>query len=213
MARSLNKQSQRVMMACHPLRSPSAMMARCTRWKPSYQQRTNPQANLSHEELKVDFTATAIEPPVITLTLHREGVTQTTLQWIAEVSGRIPEAYVYYYKKSADREWIEFGNLRRGARKFSFVHSELQPGTSYDFQLFALKNGRRFGPGSNVLTARTLSGTGTGPPVQPPVAPPVEQPEEPQPPEETPEGTTGSTARRNAGKSTPPGRANLLSPP
>ena len=148
--------------------------------------KTNPQANLSHGELKETFTATAIEPPVITLTLHREGVTQTTLQWIAEVSGRLPEAYVYYYKKSADRDWIEFGNLPRGARKFSFLHSELQPGTSYDFQLFALKNGRRFGDGSNVLTASTLSRTGRPPPVQPPADPPEEPPEDPQPPEDPP---------------------------
>ena len=146
----------------------------------------NPQANLSHEKLKVDFTATAIAPPVITLTLHREGVTQTTLQWIAEVSGRLPEAYVYYYKRSADRDWIEFGNLRRGARKFSFVHSELQPGTSYDCQLFGLEGGRRIEPGSNVLTARTLSRTGRPPPVQPPAEPPEELPEDPQPPEDPP---------------------------
>ncbi len=139
---------------------------------------------LSHSKFELEFTTTAIAPPIITLELYCESVTQTSLQWIAEVSGRLPEAYVHYYKKSADRNWIEVGNLRRGARLFSFTHFELQPGTSYDFQLFALKNGRRFGSGSNVLTARTLS-PGAGPacptPVVPPVEPPVETPDKPDP--------------------------------
>ena len=149
--------------------------------------KTNPQANLSHGELKVTFTATAIAPPVITLTLHREATTQTSLQWIAEVSGSLPEAYVHYYKKSASRDWIEVGNLGRGARIFSFVHFELQPSTSYDFQLFALKNGRRFGTGSNVLTARTLSRT---PPRPPPPEPP---PQPPAPANNPPAFTSAST--------------------
>ena len=129
---------------------------------------------LSHEKLELEFTTTAVAPPVITLTLYRESVTQTSLQWIAEVSGRLPEAYVHYYKKSVSRDWIEAGRIGRGARKFSFIHFELQPSTSYDFQLFASKNGRRFGPGSNVLTARTLSPPGRPPPVQPPADPPEE---------------------------------------
>ena len=73
-------------------------------------------AGPSHPELKVTFTATAVAPPTILLTLHTESVTQTSLQWIAEVSGSLPEAYVHYYKKTADSTWIEVGNLRRGAR-------------------------------------------------------------------------------------------------
>ena len=98
-------------------------------------------------------------------------------------------------RKSADRDWIEFGNLRRGARKFSFLHSELQPGTSYDCQLFGLEGGRRIEPGSNILIARTLSPPARSrivrPPADPPEEPPEETPEEPpvEPPVETPVDT------------------------
>ena len=76
---------------------------------------------LSHSKFELEFTTIAIAPPVIKLTLYCEGTTQTNLQWIAEVSGRLPEAYVPYYKKSVSRDWIEAGRIRRGARKFSFI--------------------------------------------------------------------------------------------
>ena len=128
---------------------------------------------LSHEELKVTFTATIID---IALTLDNAGYTH--IQWVADVSGPPPEAYAYYYKKSANREWIKETNLRytRDTSRFSFMHSELQPGTSYDFQLFGLQGERQIEPGSNVLTARTLSRT---PPRTPPPEPPPEPPVSP----------------------------------
>ena len=136
--------------------------------------KTTSEADLSHAELKVTFTATAAAPPVITLTLDNVGYTH--IQWIADVSGTLPQAYVHYYKKSANREWIKVENLRYSTSRFSFVHSDLEPGTSYDFQLFALSGGSRIEPGSNVLTARTLSRTPPRPPPEPPTSsnrPPV----------------------------------------
>ncbi len=125
----------------------------------------NPNTALSHEELKVTFTAEAVTPLAITLTL--DNATYTDIQWIADVSGRpLPGSYAYYYKKSADREWIKVTHLEHRSRRFSFIHSELQPGTSYDFQLVGLRGEDRIE--SNVLTARTLSRTPPRPPPEPP---------------------------------------------
>ena len=125
----------------------------------------------SHDELKVAFTATAVAPPVITLTLDNVGYTH--IQWIANVSGTLPQAYVHYYKKSVDTAWIEKGNFGPMPRRFSFILSDLEPGTSYDCQLFALRDGSQVLPGSNVLTARTLSRSGPPPPPPPLNNPPV----------------------------------------
>ena len=136
----------------------------------------------SHPELKVTFTATAVAPPVITLTLVPETVTRTSLQWIADVSGTLPDKYAYYYKKSAATAWIKHLNLGPySARRFSFIHSDLEPATSYDFQLFALEGESRVEPGSNILTASTL---GRDPP---PPEPPPPEPPPPEPPPEPPE--------------------------
>ena len=120
----------------------------------------NPNMALSHEELKVTFTATIID-----ITLTFDNATYTQIQWVADVSGPppLPESYAYYYKKSANREWIKVTDLGYRSSRFSFIHSELQPGTSYDFQLFGLRGEHRIE--SNVLTARTLSRT---PPRTPP---------------------------------------------
>ena len=115
----------------------------------------NPEMGPSHSELKATFTATAFEPPTIKLTSRSETATHTSLRWSAAVSGTRPQAYVHYYKKSADRDWRNAGNLGRMPSQFSYTHLDLEPGTSYDFQVFALVDGSRFEPGSNVLTAKT----------------------------------------------------------
>lgn len=139
-----------------------------------------PTMGPSHPELKVAFTAKAVAPPVITLTLDKETVTQTSLQWIADVSGTLPQAYQHYYKKSADRAWIKHVKLGRLPSRFSYVNLDLEPGTSYDFQLFALRGESQIEPGSNVLTASTLSRTPPGP--RPPEPPPPDPPPEPPAP-------------------------------
>ena len=139
-------------------------------------------AGPSHPELKVTFTATAVAPPVITLTLDNAGYTH--IQWIADVSGLLPEAYAYYYKKSASREWIKETDLSYSTSRFSFIHSELQPGTSYDFQLYGLRGEHRIE--SNVLTARTLSRT-------PPRTPPPEPPPGPPAPSNNPPAFTSAS--------------------
>ena len=128
----------------------------------------------SHGELIETFTVTAVEPPVITLTLDEGTVTRTSLQWIAEVSGTLPSAYVHYYKKSAATAWIKYADIGPMPRRFGFAHLDLEPATSYDFQLFALKDGEEVSP-SNILTASTL-GRRPPPPEPPPPEPPPPEP-------------------------------------
>ena len=119
--------------------------------------KTTSEADLSHPELRVVFTATAVAPPS-TITLRLDDATHTEIQWSAKVptSGTVRYDYAYYYKKSTDRAWIKVINLGSIFSGFSFVHSHLEPGTSYDFQVFALQGGREVTPGSNVLRASTL---------------------------------------------------------
>ena len=116
----------------------------------------DPNMALSHEELKVTFTATAVAPPA-TITLRLDDATHTAIQWSAIVPtpGTVRYEYTYYYKKSADSAWIRVTNLGSIVSGFSFIHSYLEPGTSYDFRLFALQGGHEV-TGSNVLTASTL---------------------------------------------------------
>ena len=117
---------------------------------------------------------------VITLTLDRETVTQTKIGWIADVStGYRPGAalaYTIYYKKSADTDWIWEQNYGVGTvRRWTYLHSNLEPGTSYDFQVYILDldSVRQLFP-SNVLTARTRSRPPA--PIVDPIDPPTNNP-------------------------------------
>ena len=104
--------------------------------------KTNPSPGPSHPERKVAFTVNAYSKPVITLTLDSEAVTKTQLKWNANVSTTLPAdmsiTYAIFYKKSAYGGWFKDGHYVQTARSFSHVHSSLEPGTSYDFQVFAL---------------------------------------------------------------------------